>query len=93
MFTSATTAARHTRTDGSRPSGSRSKGRVATPADPDWDEVRAAWNLHVDQHPAAAVQAADAGRRRGHGAVGATVRCCRRTPRKSSPRSADLLAV
>ena len=36
------------------------QGRVTTPADADWDQVRAAWNLHVDQHPAAVVQAADA---------------------------------
>jgi hypothetical protein len=28
-------------------------GRVATPADPDWDQARQAWNLAVDQHPAA----------------------------------------
>jgi FAD/FMN-containing dehydrogenase len=28
-------------------------GRVATPADPDWDEARGAWNLVADQHPAA----------------------------------------
>jgi hypothetical protein len=28
-------------------------GRVATPADPDWDEARLAWNLAADQTPAA----------------------------------------
>lgn len=28
-------------------------GRVATPADPDWDAARAAWNLAVDQRPEA----------------------------------------
>jgi hypothetical protein len=28
-------------------------GRVATPADPDWDEARQAWNLTADPHPAA----------------------------------------
>jgi len=28
-------------------------GRVATPADPDWDEARLAWNLAADQNPAA----------------------------------------
>ena len=29
------------------------EGRLATPADADWDEARAAWNLAADQHPAA----------------------------------------
>jgi hypothetical protein len=29
------------------------EGRVATPADPDWDEVRQAWNLAADPHPSA----------------------------------------
>lgn len=55
----------------------------------------------VDQHLAAVVQAADADDvvatvrcARSHGyslavSSGATVRCCRRAPRKSSPRSAD----
>jgi hypothetical protein len=28
-------------------------GRVATAADPDWDDARQAWNLAADQHPAA----------------------------------------
>ncbi len=28
-------------------------GRVATPSDPDWDEVRLAWNLAADQRPEA----------------------------------------
>jgi FAD/FMN-containing dehydrogenase len=28
-------------------------GRIATAADPDWDEARAAWNLIADQQPAA----------------------------------------
>ena len=28
-------------------------GRVATPADPDWDEARQAWNLAADQRPSA----------------------------------------
>jgi FAD/FMN-containing dehydrogenase len=28
-------------------------GRLATPADPDWDEARLAWNLAADQTPAA----------------------------------------
>ena len=31
---------------------SRVAGRIATPADDDWDAVRAAWNLSVDQQPA-----------------------------------------
>jgi FAD/FMN-containing dehydrogenase len=29
------------------------EGRVATPADSDWDDARRAWNLVVDQHPSA----------------------------------------
>jgi hypothetical protein len=49
-------------------------GRVVTPADPDWDSARAAWNLAVDQRPAAVaipataddvVAIVDAARRRG----------------------------
>jgi hypothetical protein len=28
-------------------------GRVATPGDPDWDEIRPGWNLAADQNPAA----------------------------------------
>ena len=28
-------------------------GRVATPAYPDWDQTRQAWNLAADPHPAA----------------------------------------
>jgi hypothetical protein len=36
-------------------------GRVATPADADWDQARAAWNLAVDQNPVAValVESAD----------------------------------
>ena len=36
-------------------------GRVATPADPDWDEARQAWNLVADQQPSAVafVESAD----------------------------------
>jgi FAD/FMN-containing dehydrogenase len=34
-------------------SGLAIAGRVATPADSDWDEARLAWNLSADQHPAA----------------------------------------
>jgi hypothetical protein len=36
-------------------------GRVATPADPEWDEARAAWNLGADQRPdaVALVESAD----------------------------------
>jgi FAD binding domain len=30
-------------------------GRVATPADSDWDQARLAWNLAADQHPDAVV--------------------------------------
>ena len=36
-------------------------GSVSIPGNPDWDEVRLAWNLAVDQHPAAVVQAETAG--------------------------------
>jgi FAD binding domain len=37
------------------------RGRVATSSDSDWDEVRQAWNLAADQHPAAVafVESAD----------------------------------
>jgi hypothetical protein len=35
-------------------------GRVATPADADWDEARAAWNLIADQRPEAVVFAESA---------------------------------
>ncbi|HEX4669404.1 MAG TPA: FAD-binding oxidoreductase [Solirubrobacterales bacterium] len=31
----------------------RIDGRVAVPADPDWDQARAAWNLTADQNPVA----------------------------------------
>ncbi len=33
----------------------RCAGIVVTPADSGWDEARRAWNLVVDQHPAAVV--------------------------------------
>ena len=33
-------------------------GRVATPADFDWDQARLAWNLAADQRPDAVVFAA-----------------------------------
>ena len=36
------------------------KGRVATPADPDWDQARLAWNLAADQQPLAVVFAESA---------------------------------
>lgn len=36
------------------------RGRLATPADPDWDSARTAWNLAVDQHPVAVAFPADA---------------------------------
>ncbi len=32
-------------------------GEVFTPADPEWNEARLAWNLAADQHPAAVVYA------------------------------------
>src|SRR3954452_14725596 len=37
------------------------RGRIATSADPDWDEARQAWNLAADQQPAAVafVESAD----------------------------------
>jgi hypothetical protein len=34
-------------------SGLRIDGRVAVPADPDWDQARLAWNLAADQRPTA----------------------------------------
>ncbi|WP_235511156.1 FAD-binding oxidoreductase [Agromyces sp. Root81] len=38
----------------------RIAGRVLIPGDPGWDEARSAWNLAIDQRPAAVVIAADA---------------------------------
>jgi hypothetical protein len=38
----------------------RIDGRVAVPADPDWDQARLAWNLAVDQRPEAVVFAESA---------------------------------
>lgn len=35
------------------------KGRVVLPGDADWDAARTPWNLSVDQHPAAIVEATD----------------------------------
>ena len=35
-------------------------GEVFTPADPEWNEARLAWNLAADQHPAAVVYAESA---------------------------------
>src|SRR3974390_538764 len=52
----------------------QSKQTILTPADPGWDDARKAWNLAVDQQPAAiavprspgdAVAAVDFARRRG----------------------------
>jgi len=40
--------------------GLATAGRIATPADADWDEARAAWNLAADQRPEAVVFAASA---------------------------------
>ncbi|MBM7800006.1 hypothetical protein JOE57_002927 [Microlunatus panaciterrae] len=39
----------------------RLRGRLATAADPDWDQARSAWNLAVDQRPVAVAFPADAG--------------------------------
>jgi FAD/FMN-containing dehydrogenase len=36
------------------------RGRVVLPGDADWDDARRSWNLAVDQHPAAVVEAAGA---------------------------------
>jgi FAD/FMN-containing dehydrogenase len=36
------------------------RGRVATPADVDWDDQRRAWNLSIDQRPEAVVRVRDA---------------------------------
>lgn len=44
------------------------EGQLATPADPDWDQARAAWNLSADQRPSAVVFA------EGPDDVAATVR-------------------
>jgi FAD/FMN-containing dehydrogenase len=38
----------------------RVSGQVSMPGDPDWDEARQAWNLAVDQRPAAVVLAESA---------------------------------
>jgi FAD binding domain len=35
-------------------------GRAVRPGDPGWDDARRSWNLSVDQHPAAVVEAAGA---------------------------------
>src|SRR5947207_1067533 len=40
-----------------RPAGA-AHGEIATPIDANWDEARQAWNLAVDQRPAAVVYAA-----------------------------------
>ena len=39
----------------------RMEGRVSAPGDPDWDEARQAWNLAVDQRPAAVAVPESAG--------------------------------
>jgi len=53
-------------TDGSTTTGAdfadlatRMTGRLATPADADWNQVRSAWNLAVDQRPDAVALVAD----------------------------------
>jgi hypothetical protein len=43
------------------PLRARVAGDVSVPGDADWDEARLAWNLAVDQRPAAVVQAETAG--------------------------------
>jgi hypothetical protein len=35
-------------------------GRIATPGDTDWDEVRLGWNLATDQRPEAVALVANA---------------------------------
>src|SRR5439155_8250856 len=40
-------------TDGLLDLEGRIDGAIFTPGDPDWDTVRQAWNLAVDQRPAA----------------------------------------
>lgn len=37
--------------------GDTLRGRLVTPADPDWEQVRPAWNLSVEQRPLAVVEA------------------------------------
>jgi hypothetical protein len=37
---------------------SRLGDRAVGPQDPDWDEARRAWNLAVEQHPAAVAKPA-----------------------------------
>jgi hypothetical protein len=51
-----TTLDLHARTDAPadphpHPLADQLTGTLVRPADPDWDEARLAWNLHVDQHP------------------------------------------
>lgn len=55
-------------------------GRVISPADPDYDSARQAWNLAVDQRPALVVQAA------GPGDVAATVRYAAATGLRVAPQ-------
>lgn len=56
-------------------------GEVITPVDPSWDDVRAAFNLAVDQQPAAIVQAESAED------VQATVRFARRNGLNVAPQT------
>ncbi|NHA66743.1 FAD-binding oxidoreductase [Phycicoccus flavus] len=48
------------RTDGWAALAATLEGELVRPADPGWDDARRAWNLSVDQHPAAVVAVASA---------------------------------
>jgi hypothetical protein len=58
----------------------RMTGRLATPADPDWDTVRSAWNLAVDQRPDAVAMVADVAD------VQAVIATARATARRVAPQ-------
>jgi hypothetical protein len=63
---------------------------VSLPADADWDDARAAWQLAVDQRPAAVVVAADAADVADHRHLRRSARAARRAagdrPQRGSPR-------
>jgi len=66
-------------------------GELSVPGDEGWDEARAAWNLAVDQHPAAVAIAADGARARPAIRSAAPTSSPRpAVPRRSPPRSARL---